>query len=64
VKSKDKYSETLLWWAVKGWHKIREIYSLNTRLVGFIDFINKIYKLVVQLLLKKDDNIDFNIIYT
>jgi hypothetical protein len=43
---------------------MREIYSLNTRLVGFIDFIDEIYKLVVQLLLRKDNDVDFDIIYT
>ena len=42
---------------------MREIYLLNTRLVGFIDFMDEIYKLVVQLLLRKDDDIDFNTIY-
>ena len=61
AKSKDKYGETPLWWAVEGWHKIREMYLLNTRLVGLID---KVYKLVVRLLLRKDDDIDFNTIYT
>jgi hypothetical protein len=44
AKSKDKYGETPLWWAAEGWHEIREMYSLNTRLVGLID---EIYKLVV-----------------
>jgi hypothetical protein len=39
---------------------MREIYLLNTRLVGLID---KVYKLVVRLLLRKDNNIDFDTIY-
>jgi hypothetical protein len=61
AKSKDKYGETLLWWAAEGWHKMREMYLLNTRLVGLID---EVYKPVVRLLLGKDNDIDFDTIYT
>ena len=46
---------------MEGWHKIKKIYLLNIQLVGLID---KVYKLVVWLLLKKDNNVDFNTIYT
>ena len=42
---------------------MREIYTSNTRLVGFMDFMDEIYKPVVQLLLGKDDDVDFDTIY-
>jgi len=62
MESKDKYGETPLWWAVEGWHDIREIYSLNARVVRLIDTR---YKPVIQLLLAEDDaDIDINTIYT
>ena len=61
AKSEDKYGETPLWWATEGWHEMREMYSSNTRLVGLID---EIYKPVVQLLLGKDDDVDFDTVYT
>ena len=61
AKSKDKYSETLLWWAVEGWHKMREMYLLNMQLVGLID---EVYKPVIWLLLRKDDDVEFDTVYT